>query len=88
MELPLFYKKGKQPLTALLVPVNLNETGWDVEKQFGILINRARTDPGTLLHFQLTMITHVSSSDQAFHSFYKEIQSKFPISVTTNCSSQ
>jgi hypothetical protein len=23
MELPLFYKKGKQPLTALLVPVTL-----------------------------------------------------------------
>jgi hypothetical protein len=29
------------------------------------------------------MITHESSSYQDFHSFYKEIQSEFPISVTT-----
>jgi hypothetical protein len=29
------------------------------------------------------MITHDSSSYQVFHSFYKEIQSEFPISVTT-----
>jgi hypothetical protein len=29
------------------------------------------------------MITHESSSYQVFHSFYKEIQSEFPISVTT-----
>jgi hypothetical protein len=27
------------------------------------------------------MITHESSSYQALHSFYKEIQSEFPISV-------
>jgi hypothetical protein len=29
------------------------------------------------------MITDESSSYQAFHSFYEEIQSEFPISVTT-----
>jgi hypothetical protein len=29
------------------------------------------------------MITHESSSYQALHSFYEDIQSEFPISVTT-----
>jgi hypothetical protein len=37
----------------------------------------------TLLHFQLLTTTHESSSHQAFHCFYEEIQSEFPISVTT-----
>jgi hypothetical protein len=36
-----------------------------------------------LLHFQFITITHESSSYQVFHSFYEEIQSEFPISVTT-----
>jgi hypothetical protein len=36
-----------------------------------------------LLHFQLIMIIHESSSYQVFHSFYEEIQSEFPISVKT-----
>jgi hypothetical protein len=36
-------QKGKQPLTALLVPVhftvyNLNEAGWEVGEKFDILI--------------------------------------------------
>jgi hypothetical protein len=88
MKLPLL-QKGKQPPTALFVPVinftifNLNETGWEVGKKVGILINGEGTDPGTLLHFQLIMITHESSSYQVFHSFHEEIQSEFPISVTT-----
>jgi hypothetical protein len=62
---------------------NLNETGLEVGKKFGILIYEKETDPGTLLHFQLIVITHESSSYQVFHSFYKEIQSEFPISVKT-----
>jgi hypothetical protein len=62
---------------------NLNETGWEVGERKTFLIYKKETDPGTLLHFQLIMITHESSSYQVFHSFYKEIQSKFPISVTT-----
>jgi hypothetical protein len=61
---------------------NLNETGWEVGKKFGILINGEGTDPSTLLHFQLSMITQ-SYSYQVFHFFYKEIQSEFPILVTT-----
>jgi hypothetical protein len=61
---------------------NLNETG-KVGKKFDILIYKKKTDPGTVLHFQFTVITHESSSYQAFHSFYEEIQSEFPISVTT-----
>jgi hypothetical protein len=91
IELLVFYKKGKQPPIALLVPgnpanftiSNLNETGWKVEKKFDILINGERTDPGTLLYFQLIIITHENSSYQVFHSFYEEIQSEFPISLTT-----
>jgi hypothetical protein len=67
-------------------PVNftiftLNETGWEVGKKFGILINGKGIDLSTLLHFQL--ITHKSSSYQVFHSFYEEIQSELPISVKT-----
>jgi hypothetical protein len=60
---------------------NHNETGWEVGKKFGILINGEGIDPDTLLHFQLIMITHESSSYQVFHSFFREIQSEFPISV-------
>jgi hypothetical protein len=30
---------------------NLGETGWEVGKKFGILINGEGTDPGALLHF-------------------------------------
>jgi hypothetical protein len=67
---------------------NFNETGWEIGKKFGTLIYGKGTDPGTLLHFQLIMITHESSSHQAFHSFYEEIQSEFPISVKAKtCSS-
>jgi hypothetical protein len=62
---------------------NLNETGWEIGKKFDILIYKKKTEPGTLLHFQLIVITHESSSYQALHSFYEEIQSVFPISVTT-----
>jgi hypothetical protein len=62
---------------------NLNESGWEVGKKFGTLIYEKGTDPGTLLHFQLIMITHNNSSYQVFHSFHEEIQSEFPISVTT-----
>jgi hypothetical protein len=60
---------------------NLNETGWEARRKLGILINGERTNPGTLLHFQLIMITHERSSCQVFHSFYEEIQSEFLISV-------
>jgi hypothetical protein len=35
----------------------------------------------TLLHLKLVTITYESYSDQVFHSFYKEIQSEFLISV-------
>jgi hypothetical protein len=52
-----------------------------LEKKFGILIYGKGTDPSTLLHFQLIMITHESSSYQVFHSFYEKIQSEFLISV-------
>jgi hypothetical protein len=90
MELPLFYKKESNPDYTLgaCSPVNftifnLNETGREVGKKFDILIYKKETDPSTLLDFQLIMITHDSSSYQAFHFFYKEIQSEFPISVTT-----
>jgi hypothetical protein len=62
--------------------LNLNETGWEVGEKFGILIYGEGTDPSTLLHFQLIMIPHESSSYQAFHSFY-EIKSEFLISVKT-----
>jgi hypothetical protein len=62
---------------------NLNETGWEVGKKIDILIYKNATDPSTLLYFQLIMITHESSLYRAFHSFYEEIQSEFPISVTT-----
>jgi hypothetical protein len=62
---------------------NLSETGWEVGKKFGILIYGKETGPSTLLHFQLIMIIHEFSLYQVFHSFYEEIQSKFPISVTT-----
>jgi hypothetical protein len=62
---------------------NLNETGWEVGKKVDILIFKKETDPGTLVHIQLIMITHENSSYQAFHSFYEEIQSEFSISVTT-----
>jgi hypothetical protein len=62
---------------------NLNETGWEVGKKFGILIYGKETGPGTLLHFQLIMITYESSLYQVFHFFYKEIKSEFLISVKT-----
>jgi hypothetical protein len=52
-------------------------------KKFDILINEKETDPGTVLHFQLTLITRESASYQVFHSFYKEIQCEFPISAST-----
>jgi hypothetical protein len=53
-------------------------------KEFGILIYGKEKCLGTLLHFQLIMITtRENSSYQVFHSFYKEIQSEFPISVKT-----
>jgi hypothetical protein len=79
-------QKGKQPLTACN-PVNftifsLSETGWEVGEKFDILIYKKETDPSTLLNFQVIVLTHENSSYQAFHSFY-EIQSEFPISVTT-----
>jgi hypothetical protein len=48
--------------------------------KFDILIYEKGTEPSTLL--QLSLITHESSSYQVFHSFYEEIQSEFPISVT------
>jgi hypothetical protein len=86
----LFYKKGSKPQLHLGTcdPVNftvsnLNETGWEVEKKSDILIYEKGRDSGTLLHFQLIMITHESSSYQVFHFFYEEIQSEFPISVKT-----
>jgi hypothetical protein len=44
---------------------NLNETGWEVGKKFDILIFKKQTkeiDAGTLLHFQLIVLTHESSS--------------------------
>jgi hypothetical protein len=66
-----------------LTILNLNEIGREVGKKFDILIYKKETDPGTLLHFHLIMITHESSSYQAFHFFYEEIQSEFPILVTT-----
>jgi hypothetical protein len=47
------------------------------------MIDGKGLDPGTLLHLKLVTITHESSSYQVFHSFYKEMQSKFPISVKT-----
>jgi hypothetical protein len=71
MDLQLFYKKGTQPPTPYTLgaynPVNftifnLNETGWEVGKKFGILIYGEGTDPSTLLHFQLITVTHESSS--------------------------
>jgi hypothetical protein len=62
---------------------NLNETGWDIGKKFGILISGEGTNPSTLLHFQLITITYESSSYQAFHSSYEEMQSEFPILVKT-----
>jgi hypothetical protein len=62
---------------------NLNKTGWEVGEKFDILIYKKETDPGTLLHFQLIMITHESSSYQVFLSFYEGIQSEFSIPVTT-----
>jgi hypothetical protein len=48
---------------------NLKETGWEVGEKFGILINGEGTDPSTLLHFQLNMITHESSSCWVFTPF-------------------
>jgi hypothetical protein len=56
---------------------------WKLWKNVDILIYKKETDPGTLLHFKLIMITHESSSYQTFHSFYKETKREFPISVTT-----
>jgi hypothetical protein len=53
-----------------------------LKKKFDILIYKKETDPSTLLHFQLIMITHESSSYQGIKR-YKEIQSEFFISVTT-----
>jgi hypothetical protein len=66
--------------TALLVPVyfQTNETGWAVKKEFDMLTYKKEADPGILLHFQLILITHKSSSYQAFHSFCEEIQVSFP----------
>jgi hypothetical protein len=49
-------------------------------KQAGKLGKSLTTNPSTLLHFQLIMITHESSSYQVFYSFYQEVQSEFPIS--------
>jgi hypothetical protein len=82
-ELPLFYKTGKQPPTALfgacnpinVTIFNLNETGWKVEKKSDILIYKKETDPGTLLHFQLIMITHESSS---YTPFIRRYEVSFP----------
>jgi hypothetical protein len=62
---------------------NLNEIDWKVGKKFDILIYKKGINPGTLLHFQLIMITRESSSYQVFHSFNEGIQSEFPISVKT-----
>jgi hypothetical protein len=47
------------------------------------MINGRWFDPWILLHLELVTITHGCSSYQAFHSFYKRIQSEFPISVKT-----
>jgi hypothetical protein len=90
MELLLFYEKESSPWlhSCCLQPYKfhyfqLKETDWEVGKKFDILIYKKETDPSTLLHFQLIIITHDSSSYHDFHSFYEEIQSEFPISVTT-----
>jgi hypothetical protein len=65
MELPVFYKKEINTYCTLGAcnPVNftifnLNGTGWEGD----ILIYKKETDPTTLLHFQLIVITHESSS--------------------------
>jgi hypothetical protein len=60
---------------------NLDETGLEIGKKFGILINGEGTDPGTLLHFQLIMITHESSSYQVFHSFMRRYKVSFPFQL-------
>jgi hypothetical protein len=62
MELPLFYKKKKKKKTTpdytlgdrnpvKFTIFNLNETGCEVGKMFGILIYEKRTDPGVCCIF-------------------------------------
>jgi hypothetical protein len=47
------------------------------------MINEKGLDLGTLLSIKLVTITHESFSYQVLHSFYKEVQSEFPISIKT-----
>jgi hypothetical protein len=61
---------------------NLSEPNWEIGQVISILIDGKGEDPGTLLHFRLITITHESSSYQVFHSFYEEMKSEFPVSVS------
>jgi hypothetical protein len=67
-------------------PVNftvLKPSDWTQGQIISIRIDGQGLDPGTLLHFKLTTVTHESSLYQVFHSFYEEMPNKFPVSVTT-----
>jgi hypothetical protein len=67
-------------------PINftlLMTSNWEQGLTVSMKINREVHGSSTVLHFKLITITHESSSYQAFHSFYEEMWSEFPISTKT-----